>query len=47
VRRDVSLVWYVGEGLMVCNNFKSPSIEVISLCFEAFCDGQESLLKMS
>jgi hypothetical protein len=40
-RREVSLVWYVGEGLMVCDNFKGSSVEVMSPCFEAFCDGQE------
>jgi hypothetical protein len=44
VKREVSLVWDVGEGLMVCDNFKDLSIEVMSPCFEAFCDGQEFLV---
>jgi hypothetical protein len=34
----------VGEGLMVCDNFKGSSVEVISSGFEAFCDGQEFLV---
>jgi hypothetical protein len=40
-RGEVSLVWYVGEGLMVCDNFKGPFVEVMFPCFKAFCDGQE------
>jgi hypothetical protein len=29
---------------MVCDNFKGLSVEVMSSCFEAFCDGQEFLV---
>jgi hypothetical protein len=35
----------VGEGLMVCNNFKGLSVEVMSSCFEVFCDGQELFVR--
>jgi hypothetical protein len=34
----------VGEGLIVCDNFKSSSVEVMSPGFETFCDSQEFLV---
>jgi hypothetical protein len=34
----------MGEGLMVCDDFKGLTVEVMSPCFEAFCDGQEFLV---
>jgi hypothetical protein len=43
-RRKISLIWDVGERLMVCDNLKGWFVEVISPGFEAFCDGQEFLV---
>jgi hypothetical protein len=43
-RRETSLVWDVGEGLMVCDDFKDLTVEVMSPCFEAFYNGQEFLV---